>query len=699
MKKCDLRILKNETEKILDCVIELAQKYEKYSPKIAEFIKPLQKEKDKLERNEYVIAFLGSVKAGKSTLINLFLDKNLNPTQHEAKTALPNLITYKKGQTTPILEIKNNKFKNLVNFQKSSVKGESEIYDFLNKLNEAFREFLNDKNQDEIDEFFNGLEFSDFPRIYLDFNIGFDLSYDCAITFVDTPGANEKGIATHLNKIFKEQLQESSKIVLVVDYTSISKDSDNELIDEFIAQTEIVSANQEAFLIIANKIDTLTDKKDKDKEEIKNKIYKILNEKIDKDNILPFSGKFAQRAKEVLAELKKSKPDYEKIKQIDEIYEDSSNYENTAKKDLKRSNFDLLREKLQISLKNTDDKIVHFALKKVNGILEKIGNFIEISKDNSVKNKEEIEKSLNEIKKNQEGLNKNLDATFNRFKQDFDILLEKTSQTLSKYKTKKKDYNKRRSSKIVDNLPVSDKAKEWLKKDTKEVFVSSAHGYEYNEVLENIFKFVDETFEKSMSEKEIKKKLKSYFEDRLKEINEQFSNEYKNTLNVSWENLNDDIQKSNPQIENIRENLGKNIKLDLPNLDEIKFDTDVKVTQTRSYWTDDDGWWAKIKRWLGLGGRTEHSKTELSKEKAKDEIIAKFDKNLDNMEKYLSEYNTTTIKNLENKFKDLRVEIATYLEIKESEFKDKDSDEDMKKSQLNDCEKYHEELMQRIKIY
>lgn len=48
MKKCDLRILKNETEKILDCAIELCIKYNDKSGYFENnILKPLESEKEK----------------------------------------------------------------------------------------------------------------------------------------------------------------------------------------------------------------------------------------------------------------------------------------------------------------------------------------------------------------------------------------------------------------------------------------------------------------------------------------------------------------------------------------------------------------------------------------------------------------------------------------------------------------------------
>lgn len=102
MHSNNIHHIQNETLKILEetqTILPKTQELEKMYKEI------LDNEKLKLNHLEYVIAVVGTVKAGKSTTINAIVGKEVLPHRTEAMTSLPTLITHTLGQVEPILKL------------------------------------------------------------------------------------------------------------------------------------------------------------------------------------------------------------------------------------------------------------------------------------------------------------------------------------------------------------------------------------------------------------------------------------------------------------------------------------------------------------------------------------------------------------------------------------------------------------------
>lgn len=717
MKKSDLKILKNETEKILDCAIELCTKYNDKSGYFENnVIKPLESEKEKLENNEYLIAFLGSVKAGKSTLINALLGRKLNPTQHEAKTALPNLITHDKMKKEPFLKIKSEIFDDLVEFAKSkqkdlnlekSYQGESEIYKFLDNLNDIYREFLKEKSEDEIENFMRKFKnIDDFPRILVDFGDEYKLSKNCKITFIDTPGANEAKISSHLRKIFNDTLQRASKVVMVVDYSNIDKDSDNELFDEFLENTKAIQNNKEAILLVANKIDNLTNKEDMEAQVIKDKICNRFENKIKSENILPFSGKWAKIANEALRELKKENPD---IKILDESYnriKDLENIKEIANEDLEKSNINELKTIIQNSFKNTDEKILFSSLYKIKGILQEyILNAIKVKQSNFKKSSEEIEQEIKQIEQNQNQLKEKIPNITKKFEKELNIVIESSQNLLNKYYPSSETNTKEED----EEIGLFDLFKNVIQERRQNEVI---YPDEVNEILEQI----DDIFEKNSKNeikcaKQVEKAFRNGFMVVIKKLEENLEPNLKKLEQNIQVNIENEILKN---IENIKQNLGDDINIKIPflkNKGDDDYEIEIMTTQkrTETYWVDDDYLGAGIIRWVDdlFGtkrhwGQTKKTRTieenVLDSEKAKENICLAWVKKIKDMKSGLSEFENEVSNAFKDRFENLEQKIDYLLRIKENSLK-KDSDKNEKDSAFfaNDSE-FYKDLIARLEV-
>lgn len=730
MKKCDLRILKNETEKILDCAIELCTKYNDKSGYFENnILKPLESEKEKLGKNEYVIAFLGSVKAGKSTLINALLGRKLNPTQHEAKTALPNLISYDVTKKEPFLKIKSEIFDDLVQFAKSkqkelnlekSYQGESEIYKFLNNLNDIYREFLKEKSEDEIENFMRKFKnIDDFPRILVDFGDGYKFEKNSKVTFIDTPGANEAKISSHLRKIFNDTLQRASKVVMVVDYSNIDKDSDNKLFGEFLENTKAMQNNKEAILLVANKIDTLTNKEDREARVIKDKICNRFENKIKSENILPFSAQNAIDANFILKELSKEEPDNDKLMELDINFKwikEVENRKSYANDKLDLSGLSELKNVIKQAFENTDEKIVFSTLMKINGILkEYIENAIKTRQSDLKKSNEEIAKEIENIKSNQEQLKRKIPVIKGKFEKELKKAIESSQNLLDSYFPSKKNIQEEEENEENDLNDIFEKLARFADK-----FMSQLNKKDYydeencSDELNKILKNVDEIF-KTNSGNIIKchKRVEEAFKNGFKGVEKKLENNLKPNLSRLEKDIQTDIEKEIlKNIEIIKQNLGDDINIKIPFLKNTKNDTyEIEITTKQSiyedYWEDDDGFFDPVLRFIDKIGTKRHwgqrlesrkvgEEEVLDKVKARENIKKLFYSQIMTTQKALNAYENEAIKYFNDAFVKLEEKIKYLLSVKEDSLNtDRNKNDEFKKYYENDSE-FFNDLIARL---
>ena len=317
-----------------------------------ESIKHIENELQKLEKMEVVIAFVGTMKAGKSTTINAIVGTEILPNRNAPMTTLPTLIRNKHGQTEPVLRF--NKLKPLENLSKDiaiklmaleqaneigqvdlynshdgkeliddllknkgyqfkvEYQGQQEIFSFLKHLNDLMRLAKEDLIA-ILPPYHEYENLNDLPVIEIEF---FHLkgkanSAQGSLAILDTPGPNEFGQSEALRKVFKTQLEKASAVGLIIDYTQMKSDSEANVRREVREVTKQLSKNN--LYLLVNKFDQSNSNSMK-KDEVKDYVVKtLMQNEIDSSQVYPISAQqayLANRAKHNL-EVHGKLPDFE----------------------------------------------------------------------------------------------------------------------------------------------------------------------------------------------------------------------------------------------------------------------------------------------------------------------------------------------------------------------------------------------------
>lgn len=319
-------------------------------PKLREII---AEEIQKLNHFDVVLSVVGIMKAGKSTTINAIVGQEIMPNRNQAMTTLPTLIYHTPEQVTPKLSFvakpantfvqglktafkKNKKLFDYVSraveksdelrkivqdiqnnrcLFKAEYSGSSEIFDFLEQLNDLVRlagllsNFPDDSTiiQFPFDDY---QKISQLPKIEVEFaSLKNADPTEGRLVLLDTPGPNEAG-QKHLKHMLDEQLQRSSAVLLIMDYTQLNSEA-SEKVKNLVEN--LPTLDEDRLFVLANKFDE-KDANSQDEAELKQYIKSSLPPgKVRDENIFPVSAKNAFLASRMLTELKnKDKPEYDK---------------------------------------------------------------------------------------------------------------------------------------------------------------------------------------------------------------------------------------------------------------------------------------------------------------------------------------------------------------------------------------------------
>jgi predicted GTPase len=240
-----------------------------------------------VRRSELRMAIVAQMNAGKSTIINAIIGQDLLPTHDAAMTTLPTELVFNAALEGPVLKLSKDitsklqqtidilqdkiktqgiewaietvsspylndqiqKIKRGVSIS-SAIKGHEPIIETLTLLNHILR--LYSKLAPET----NLLEsLTDVPRIETPFwrsQQTEELQTQGNLVLVDTPGQNEAG-SPKLREIVVSQLQRSSLVLIVLDYTQLNGDATAEVKQE--VQKVIELRGQESLYVLVNKVD------------------------------------------------------------------------------------------------------------------------------------------------------------------------------------------------------------------------------------------------------------------------------------------------------------------------------------------------------------------------------------------------------------------------------------------------------------
>ncbi len=304
--------------------------------KAAEWQDILKDEIKKVEDLEAVFAVVGTVKAGKSTVINAIVGAEILPSRPEPMTTYPTLVRHKSGQTEPMLDFSVvQDFKGLA----SDAKEKLELQTRKSPLNTLFpdpheqdiaRRILEDKltiasrseGREEVFELLKTV--NDLYRLCGRLKLELPIAADCLPTLeiemhhirmsdtgagqfavLDLPGPNEFGQSKRLREIVQTQLNRASAVVLVSDFTQRRTQADAEI--QKLVKNELAHLTDRLFIFV-NKFDQRRSD-DWDEKETRQYLAKtLLNGTVKPEHIYPVSALKAFLANWAQRQLKKPDP-------------------------------------------------------------------------------------------------------------------------------------------------------------------------------------------------------------------------------------------------------------------------------------------------------------------------------------------------------------------------------------------------------
>ena len=297
-----------------------------------EIVELLEGEEDKVSRLEITLAVAGTVKAGKSTVVNAIIGTEALPNRARPMTALPTVIRHEPKRFEPGMTINNaaalNGLSNriacklrdearldavrkehkidmeaLINdltegggagFDKKyfdkEYEGRDRVFEALGRINDLLRlgrheavgEALAIEEYDDLDEM---------PALAVHFHCLADTAQQSgSLALLDLPGFNEAQLSEHLTDVLEEQLEKASAILVVLDYTQPNTEASEEL--ELLLDS-VSGIMQDRMFVLVNKFDQ-RQSRDPDAAQTKTHISAdLMNGVVDPQHVFPVS---AQRA-------------------------------------------------------------------------------------------------------------------------------------------------------------------------------------------------------------------------------------------------------------------------------------------------------------------------------------------------------------------------------------------------------------------
>ena len=635
MHESNLLKIKTETEKIVYEILESSKKID-FALK-DENIKTMENELLKLKNEEFIISMVGTMKAGKSTTINAIVGQEILPSRVEAMTTLPTLITHIKGKVEPVLKL-NNSYINTLNDLLRKVRNNSKSKNYskseqniTNNKNFQFKEqilgnekikealtIFNDLRRVSKDQIFDKfIELENIPRIEIEFKTLKDIvtKDNSKLSLLDTPGPNEYKQSAKLKETLKIQLENSSAVIFVVDYKSYESGDTNDIKQRISDIHEYLKSKN--FYILANKFDA-SKNSDEEYEDTKKRIhtyFELKEDKIELKNIFPVSSEWAFQSylvnelilkdkinkslpntknfwKDFLGELwEEDIEDIERVKKICKIKYKNSYFQkvidNIVKDVYENAMFRVL-EKTMIVIDAS--KII---TKMGDGFKVRLNSVNDTTNIEVLNNKIELlKKDIDKIKKVEEDF-KNISE--NNFYLEFDGIEKSINNKL----------------KSLDNI------KEFPKKK-----------FEYKEEAQKAVE------EKIQNIEQLKNNITSEFINKGEEIVKKYIEEINSKLRGDFEKIIDDIKNQ----------LGKEIRVYSPNLDKSSYNiVTFSYTDNLVKTIDKEGNIAAIARFLNFG--KEWGKETIINEKEVDNVVNNFKNSIYNFIKNNKESNFKNIKN------------------------------------------------------
>lgn len=297
---------------------------------IDQYLGVFRNEAEQVEDLTMTVAVIGTMKAGKSTLLNAIVGEEVLPSRELGMTAMPTLIYRKSGIAEPELEIPApERFRNAAAHLRdklsskgqralagilsgvgekdsevvrrellgeppysfpSLVTGKEEIRKCLALMNDLIR--LSQHKEVKTSSPTDGLTtYRAFPQLRAPVNVSFEPRVDPGqLVFVDTPGQNEAG-AMNLGAVVRQQLQNASAVILVLNYDQLNEKEAAQLQDQVMLE---VRECADRLHVVVNRFDA-QDTRSMTAEQVKRFVVKNLLEELSlsEDRVYPISARNA----------------------------------------------------------------------------------------------------------------------------------------------------------------------------------------------------------------------------------------------------------------------------------------------------------------------------------------------------------------------------------------------------------------------
>lgn len=305
----------------------------------------LENERSKVENLTMTVAVVGTMKAGKSTLLNAIMGDEILPSRETGMTAVPVRISHAAGLRQPELYLHGNTSFNrawkalaaklreierekgdvshvlkLVGEKdaealrhalldpgefsfRDKVVGRKEVRHCLQLLNDLLR--LCGHSEVNVESPLSAIStFEDLPELQVEFSrfTAGDSSLGIGrLAFIDTPGPDEAA-QHHLKEIVNQQLSQASAIILVLNFTQLNTQADADLRKQV---TQLVMDHPDQIHIVVNRFDQ-RDHNSMSEEQLRSHVTDRLfpDAELPTDRVLPVSSRKSLLAQQALAALK-----------------------------------------------------------------------------------------------------------------------------------------------------------------------------------------------------------------------------------------------------------------------------------------------------------------------------------------------------------------------------------------------------------
>ena len=299
-----------------------------------DFVEILDAEKAKAERLEITLAVAGTVKAGKSTVVNAIIGTEALPNRARPMTALPTVIRHEPDRFDPALTVNNaaalNKLASRIARKLQSgeqleavrsshgvdmgalidgladgartlfdgeYEGRARVFDALAQLNDLLRLGRHEAIGEELAiEEYDDLH--EMPALAMHFRCLADTARGTgSLALLDLPGFNEAQLSDHLTKVLEEQLEKASAILVVLDYTQLNTEASEEL---EILLDAVSGMMRDRIFVVVNKFDQRTPRDPNAGETKANISANMMRGKVDPEHVYPVSAQQAYLASRAL---------------------------------------------------------------------------------------------------------------------------------------------------------------------------------------------------------------------------------------------------------------------------------------------------------------------------------------------------------------------------------------------------------------